>query len=109
MSLVRDPYVATGDPARSPFREADLVARFRDAAGVSGNPSELLAEFDAVALQRNLKALGTYGFQVSRRGNDVYRRYVAPTLRMVRENLERHSGRSDRRRLGLLLADVPAG
>ena len=109
MSLVRDPYVATGSAGRPPFREPDLVARFRDAAGVVGSPSELLAEFDVVALQRNLKALGTYGFQVSRRGNDVYRRYVAPTLRMVRENLERHSGRPDRRRLSRLLADVPAG
>ena len=109
MSLVRDPYVATGGAARPPFREADLVARFRDAAGIRGSASELLAEFDAVALQRNLKALGTYGFQVCRRGNDVYRRYVAPTLRMVRENLERHSDRPDRRRLQRLLADVPAG
>lgn len=107
MSLVRDPYVATGGPGRPPFREADLVARFRDAAGVPESPAELLAEFDAVALQRNLKALGTYGFQVSRRSNDVYRRYVAPTLGMVRENLERHSGRADRRRLGILLADLP--
>ncbi len=109
MSLVRDPYVAGGGVPPPPFREPDLVARFRDAAGVRGSPSELLAELDAVALQRNLKALGTYGFQVARRGNDVYRAYVAPTLRMVRENLERHSGRADRRRLGLLLADIPAG
>lgn len=109
MSLVRDPYVATGGAARPPFGEPDLVERFRDAAGVRGSPPELLAEFDAVALQRNLKALGTYGFQVSRRSNDVYRQYVAPTLRMVRENLERHSGRPERRRLGILLADVSAG
>ena len=109
MSLVRDPYVAGGAATRPPFREPDLVARFRDAAGVRESLPELLAEFDAVALQRNLKALGTYGFQVSYRGNDVYRRYVAPTLQMVRENLERHSGRSDRRRLGHLLRDVPAG
>ena len=107
MSLVRDPYVAAGGASRSPFREPDLIARFRDAAGVRGTTSELLAEFDAVALQRNLKALGTYGFQVSHRGNNVYRRYIAPTLRMVRENLERHAGRSDRRRLERLLADVP--
>ena len=107
MSLVRDPYVATGGTPRPPFREPDLVARFQDAAGIRGNPLELLAEFDAVALQRNLKALGTYGFQVSRRRNDVYRRYVAPTLRMVHENLERHSERSDRRVLGRFLADVP--
>ena len=109
MSLVRDPYVATGGASHPPFRESDLISRFCDAAGVRGRLPGLLAEFDAVALQRNLKALGTYGFQVSRRGNDVYRRYVAPTLRMVRENLERHSERSDRRRLGILLADVPAG
>ena len=107
MSLVRDPYVATAGAPSPPFREPDLVARFQDAAGIRGNPAELVAEFDAVALQRNLKALGTYGFQVSRRGNDVYRRYVTPTLRLVRENLERHSGRSDRRRLGRILADVP--
>ena len=109
MSLVRDPYVATGGASRLPFREPDLVARFRDAAGIRESPAELLAEFDAVALQRNLKALGTYGFQVSGRGNDVYGQYFAPTLRMVRENLERHSGRADRRRLRRLLADVPDG
>ena len=109
MSLVRDPYVATAGAPSPPFREPDLVARFQDAAGIRGNPPELVAEFDAVALQRNLKALGTYGFQVSRRGNGVYRRYVTPTLRLVRENLERHSGRSDRRGLGRILADVPDG
>lgn len=109
MSLVRDPYVATGGASRLPFREPDLIARFQDAVGIRRSSPELLAEFDAVALQRNLKALGTYGFQVSRRGNEVYRRYVAPTLRVVRENLERHSERSDRRRLGRLLADVPDG
>ena len=109
MSLVRDPYVAAGGASRVPYREPELVARFRDAAGIGGSQPELLAEFDAVALQRTLKALGTYGFQVSRRGNDVYRRYVAPTLGLVRENLERHSERSDRRRLRRLLADVADG
>ena len=109
MSLVRDPYVAAGGASGPVFREPDLVARFRDAVGVHASPAALLAEFDAVALQRNLKALGTYGFQVSCRGNAVYRRYVAPTLRLVRENLERHSGRPVRRRLALVLADVPEG
>ncbi len=107
MSLVRDPYVAGGGAARMPFREDELIGRFVDAAGIRGSPEERRAEFDAVALQRNLKALGTYGFQVSRRDNDVYRGYIAPTLQMVRDNLERHSERADRRRLRRLLADVP--
>jgi hypothetical protein len=107
MSLARDPYVATGgEVLEFPFRETDLAGRFREAAGIRGNVAELVAEFDAVALQRNLKALGTYGFQVSRRSNDVYRRYIAPTLRMVRENLDRHAERPERRSLGRLLADV---
>jgi hypothetical protein len=30
------------------------------------------------ALQRNLKALGTFGYQISA-GNDVYRRYIPHT------------------------------
>ena len=107
MSLVRDPYVAGERGSPMPFREPDLVLRFQDAVGIRGNPQELLAEFDAVALQRNLKALGTYGFQVSARDNDVYRRYIAPTLQMVRDNLERHSERADRRSLRSFLADLP--
>lgn len=107
MSLLRDPYVTAPGASSPPFQEPDLAARFQDAAGIRGSRQALVAEFDAVALQRNLKALGTYGFQVSRRGNDVYRRYVPPTLRLVRENLERHSDRADRRQLGGLLADLP--
>lgn len=107
MSLVRDPYVATGGaPLRLPFRETDLVGHFRDAAGIRGDLPELQAEFDAVALQRNLKALGTYGFQVSQRSNAVYRRYIGPTLQMVRENLDRHAERAERRSLRRLLADI---
>ncbi len=45
-------------------------------------------EYDVAALQRNLKALGTFGYQISARGNDVYRRYIPHTLELVRANLE---------------------
>lgn len=107
MSLVRDPYVAGNGQIRMPFREADLIARFLDAAEWGEHPEDLVSEFDAVALQRNLKALGTYGFQVARRRNEVYRRYIAPTLRMVMENLDRHHDRADRRGLRTFLADLP--
>ena len=107
MSLVRDPYVAADGEPFMPFTEQELVLRFREAAGVRGNPDELLSEFDAVGLQRNLKALGTYGFQIAQRRNEVYRRYLAPTLRMVRENLDRHHDRPDRRSLRSVLEDIP--
>jgi N-acetylmuramate 1-kinase len=43
-----------------------------------------------MALQRNLKALGTFGYQTTARRNPVYIQYIPRTLRHVRENLERH-------------------
>ena len=36
-----------------------------------------------MALQRNLKALGTFGFQTTTRGNPVYIQYIPRTLNYV--------------------------
>ena len=114
MSLVRDPYiapadesdlgVAAGEAPLPPLPEPDLTARFREAAGVRESPAALAAEQDTVALQRHLKALGTYGF--ARRRNPVYRRFIAPTLAMVGENLARHPDCPPRRLLHALLSDL---
>jgi aminoglycoside/choline kinase family phosphotransferase len=41
-----------------------------------------------MALQRNLKALGTFGYQTTARRNPVYIQYMPRTLRHVRHNLE---------------------
>jgi aminoglycoside/choline kinase family phosphotransferase len=43
-----------------------------------------------MALQRNLKALGTFGYQTTARRNPVYIQYIPRTLRHVRDNLKRH-------------------
>ena len=40
-----------------------------------------------MALQRNLKALGTFGYQTTARRNPVYIQYMPRTLRYVRNNL----------------------
>jgi aminoglycoside/choline kinase family phosphotransferase len=40
-----------------------------------------------MALQRNLKALGTFGYQTSVRQNPVYIQYIPRTLRHVQRNL----------------------
>jgi aminoglycoside/choline kinase family phosphotransferase len=44
-----------------------------------------------MALQRNLKALGTFGYQAAVRRNSVYIQYIPRTLRHARENLHRHA------------------
>ena len=44
-----------------------------------------------MALQRNLKALGTFGYQTAVRRNPVYIQYIPRTLTYVRENLERYA------------------
>ena len=62
-----------------------------------------------MALQRNLKALGTFGYQTTARQNPVYIQYIPRTLRYVRDNLRRYPRfarlrellRAARRRAGL--------
>ena len=81
VSLVRDSYVE-----HDPDFVGEMIDEFRRAAAVPVSDEEL----DLVSLQRNLKALGTFGYQISVRGLDVYRRYVPPTLSLVRANLLRN-------------------
>jgi len=53
-------------------------------------PEEFSEEFDRMALQRNLKDLGTFGYQVHALGHEEYQAYIPRTLRMVRDNLLVH-------------------
>jgi hypothetical protein len=46
--------------------------------------------FDLMSLQRNLKALGTFGYQTTTRQNPVYIQYMPRTLNHVRRNLGRY-------------------
>jgi aminoglycoside/choline kinase family phosphotransferase len=91
VSLLRDSYV---DLAESEVD--DLIAFFlalRHAPGGPGTPGtleEFRRRFDLMAIQRNLKALGTFGFQTISRGNPVYIQYIPRTLNYVRANLERY-------------------
>jgi aminoglycoside/choline kinase family phosphotransferase len=51
---------------------------------------EFRRRFDVMALQRNLKALGTFGYQTVTRGNPVYIQYIPRTLNYVRANLAKY-------------------
>ena len=83
VSLLRDSYVDL------PERTVDeLIAYFLALKGETGSEAEFRRRFDTMALQRNLKALGTFGYQTTARRNPVYIQYIPRTLRYVRDNLD---------------------
>jgi len=91
VSLLRDSYVDLGEGEVD-----DLIAFFlalRCGPGEQARAedrAEFRRRFDVMAVQRNLKALGTFGFQTITRGNPVYIQYIPRTLTYVRANLERY-------------------
>jgi N-acetylmuramate 1-kinase len=90
-SLLRDSYVDFTEP-----QVEELIAYYLALRGALGNRSAIDAReyrrrFDLMALQRNLKALGTFGFQTTSRGVPVYIQYMPRTLNYVRENLARYA------------------
>lgn len=85
VSLLRDSYVDLPEATVS-----DLIAYFQALKGVPSSEARFMERFDLMALQRNLKALGTFGYQTTARRNPVYIQYIPRTLRHVRQNLERY-------------------
>ena len=89
VSLLRDSYVDLTSTqvdeliayylalTRGPVVSADVADEFR-------------RRFDVMALQRNLKALGTFGYQTVTRDNPVYIQYIPRTLNYVRANLSKY-------------------
>jgi N-acetylmuramate 1-kinase len=103
VSLLRDSYV---DLTSQQVEEliAYFLALTHDAMGVSAEAiAEFRRRFDLMALQRNFKALGTFGYQTVARGNTVYIQYIPRTLNYVRTNLAKYP-RFDR--LREVLADL---
>jgi aminoglycoside/choline kinase family phosphotransferase len=84
-SLLRDSYVDLTDSELE-----QLMAYFLAMKSSPEGPSEFRRRFDLMSLQRNLKALGTFGYQTVHRGNPVYIQYMPRTLRYVRTNLEKY-------------------
>jgi aminoglycoside/choline kinase family phosphotransferase len=82
VSLLRDSYVDLPESTVS-----ELIAYFLALRGRPGTERDYRARFALMALQRNLKALGTFGFQTTARRNPVYIQYIPRTLKYVRDNL----------------------
>jgi len=94
VSLLRDSYVDLSD-----IELDELIAYFL-ALKKLGDAAAFRRRFDLMALQRNLKALGTFGYQTTTRKNPVYIQYIPRTLRYAQMNLARHA-RFDRLRATL--------
>ena len=98
-SLLRDSYIDIGGAA--------LEGLTRHYLSLAGGPdaAEFRRRFDLMAVQRNLKALGTFGNQAGARGNPAYIEYMPRTLAYARTNLSRYP-RFARLR-ALLAAHIP--
>jgi aminoglycoside/choline kinase family phosphotransferase len=91
-SLLRDSYVDFTETQVDELLAFFLALKGATATGGTGpaDAREFRRRFDTMALQRNIKALGTFGFQTTNRGNTVYIQYIPRTLNYVRGNLLRH-------------------
>jgi aminoglycoside/choline kinase family phosphotransferase len=89
-SLLRDSYVTLADRAVD-----ELVYVYRNAAPAAlrrmgGDPAAFAYHLDVSALQRNVKAIGTFGNQAHNRGKRFYLRFIPPTVAHLSSNFERN-------------------
>ena len=84
-SLLRDSYVELSEEFVN-----DRAEEFREKALPRETRETFLRRFELMSVQRNLKALGTFGYMATVRRSDVYDRYVPGTLENARRNLARH-------------------
>ena len=86
VSLLRDSYVDLTAP-----QVDELLAFFLALTGdARQDEGEFRRRFDLMSLQRNLKALGTFGYMTTARNNTVYIQYIPRTLSHVKANLAKY-------------------
>ncbi len=79
VSLLRDSYVSL-DADLVESLKAHHFSQLENRGIISMSFSEYLRYFDLMAFQRNIKAIGTFSFQVSVKGNLSFKPSIAPTL-----------------------------
>jgi len=86
VSLLRDSYVDLSQQQVDGLIAYFLALKSGDAPA----EDEFRRRFDLMALQRNLKALGTFGYMTTSRNNTVYIQYMPRTLAYVKANLAKY-------------------
>ena len=87
VSLLRDSYVDITDGQVDALIAHFLAGR----AAPDEDAPTFRRRFDLMALQRNLKALGTFGFQATSRGTSAYMAFVPRTLGHLRANIGKYA------------------
>ncbi len=84
-SLLRDAYLDVPEELQE-----ELMERLRQKALPGEARDVFRRRFDLMCVQRNLKALGTFGYMATVRCNPVYLPYIPRTLAHARRNLSRY-------------------
>jgi aminoglycoside/choline kinase family phosphotransferase len=92
-SLLRDSYVDLDEEF-----VAEMAEEFRQRAVPGEARDTFQRRLELMSVQRNLKALGTFGYQGAVKGSRVYLPYIPRTLANARRNLARHPELSGLRR-----------
>jgi len=90
VSLLRDSYVDLTSRQVDELIAYFLALKHGSAGVAAAEAAEFRRRFDVMALQRNFKALGTFGYQTVSRDNSVYIQYMPRTLNYVRANLAKY-------------------
>lgn len=93
VSLLKDSYAHVDSALLEEL--VDYYIRLKEEAeGRKVDREEFARIFDAMSVQRNLKAVGTFAFQSVKKNTDRYTGYITPTLAYVRQTLDRRFGGS---------------
>lgn len=84
-SLLRDSYVSLDEEFVK-----DRAEEFRQKGAPEETRETFSQRFELMSIQRNLKALGTFGYMAVVRRNPVYLPYIPGTLAHVKRNLDGH-------------------
>ena len=85
VSLLRDSYTDLSEETIE-----GLIDRFLVNVPNSLPADKFRRRFDSMALQRNLKALGTFGYQTSIRRNPVYIQYIPRTIHYLQRTFDQN-------------------
>ena len=89
-SLLRDSYVTLPEKTVEHLVYAYRHAAPRGLRAMAGDRDAFDHLLDVAALQRNVKAIGTFGNQAHKRGKTFYLRFIPPTVAHLVKNFERN-------------------
>jgi len=90
VSLLRDSYLRLDDSLVTKLKKKHYNTL--KAGGYSRmDYDEYEYYFDIMAFQRNVKALGTFGYQLTSLGKNQYQKYIMPTIAYLKDYIKRRS------------------